>query len=469
MRSIQTRLAGGLSLSLILLLTVQWIVVGVSIRKLTESYIATHLVQDSETLLASLFLSDNSDINLNKTKLGLVFSQPFSGQYYKVSVADKEFRSRSLWDTDLTHAAANSQRNIQTIVAGPQQQTLLQITSRYTKNSKLIVISVAEDLSPIYKDITAFQIRYGIMTLVVAFILLVTQAFIINKNLKPLDKIRKELKLLDKGIISQLQENVPTEVLPLIRELNQQLKVFSLRLERSRNATGNLAHALKTPLSLLYQLTDDPWIQQNKNIRASLLQSIKTIEENINRELKRAQIAGVKFAARQSSLEPEIKSLLKTLRTIYQEKKLHIHYKIPDGMLCNMDRQDLLEMLGNVLDNACKWAKNEVLLTIKVREKSKNIKNGRNNGELIFIVEDDGSGCTSDEMSQLTTRGIRLDEQTSGSGLGMSIVQGIVKDYIGQLDISRSKKLGGLCVQINIPFPGYQENDLSDKVDPDPV
>ncbi len=466
MRSIQTRLAAGLSLSLILLLTVQWVVVVVSIRQLTESYIATHLIQDSETLLASLVLSDNSDINLTKTKLGLVFSQPFSGQYYKVSVADKEFRSRSLWDTDLTHAAANSQRNIKTIVAGPQQQKLLQITNRYTKNSKLIVISVAENLTPIYKDITDFQILYGIMTLVVVFVLLIIQAFIINKNLKPLDKIRKELKSLDKGKIAQLQENVPTEVLPLVQELNHQLTVFSLRLDRSRNATGNLAHALKTPLSLLYQLSDDPWIQQNNNIRSSLLQSIKTIEENIKHELKRAQIAGVKFAARHSKLEPEIKSLLETLQTIYIQKKLNIHYTMPTGMLCNMDRQDLMELLGNVMDNACKWAKHEVLLKIKITDDSNDSKYI---SELIFIVEDDGPGCSSDEMLKLTTRGIRLDEQASGFGLGLSIVQGIIKDYNGQLDISSSKKLGGLCVQMNIPFPEYRDDDPSGKIDPDPV
>jgi len=440
MHSIQSRLALGLSLSLILLLLVQWIVVGVSIRYLSESYIATHLTQDSETLLASLLLTDKNTIKLNKTKLGLVFSQPFSGQYYKITVADTDLRSRSLWDTDLNHADTLDTNHVQMIVEGPQQQTLLQITNHYTKNAKNILITVAEDLTPIYKDITVFQIRYSIVTLLIALILIAVQVFIVNKNLKPLDKIRRELQALEKGVISELQEDVPTEVLPLVQELNLQLTAFRRRLERSRNATGNLAHALKAPLSLLYQLADNPYLQKNNDIKKQLLEPIKKIEQIINRELKRARIAGVQLIARYSKLEPEIQSLIETLKTIYQEKNLKLRYNMPEAVLCNMERQDLLEMLGNVLDNACKWAKHTVLLTID------------NNPDLVFSIDDDGPGCTVDEIVNLTTRGTRLDEQTSGHGLGLSIVKEIVDDYQGKLDITASTKLDGLCVIIIIPF-----------------
>ena len=105
-----------------------------------------------------------------------------------------------------------------------------------------------------------------------------------------------------------------------------------------------------------------------------------------------------------------------------------------------MDRQDLMEMLGNVLDNACKWAKHEVLLTITDEQ------------ELLFTIEDDGSGCTVEEMDKLTKRGVRLDEQETGHGLGLSIVQGIVEDYFGKLLFSYSKKMGGLKVTISIPI-----------------
>jgi len=446
--SIQTRLAAGLSLSLLVLLTAQWLVVGVSIRYLTEAYIAAHLIQDSETLLAALLIANANEISLDKSKLSPVYARPFSGQYYKLSIGGKDFRSRSLWDTDLPHSAElplgltakDRQKFTKSIVAGPQAQTLLQVTSRYSKKSTSITVTVAEDLTSIYKDITRFQVRYGIVSLVVALLLLAIQSFIIKKNLKPLDKIRRELMALEKGIVNNLQEDVPTEVLPLVRELNHQLKAFSQRLDRSRNATGNLAHALKTPLSLLSQLTNNEWIQQNQTIKDTLTQSVNTIEQTINRELKRARIAGAQLGGRHTELEPEIKSLIETLRAIYQQKSLNIHYTMPAKILCHMDRQDLMEMLGNVLDNACKWAKHEVLLTITDEQ------------ELLFTIEDDGSGCTVEEMDKLTKRGVRLDEQETGHGLGLSIVQGIVEDYFGKLLFSYSKKMGGLKVTISIPI-----------------
>jgi len=445
--SIQTRLAAGLSLSLLVLLTAQWLVVGVSIRYLTEGYIASHLIQDSETLLAALAIANTNEISLDKSKLSPVYARPFSGQYYKLSIGGKDIRSRSLWDTDLTHSVEppttpsekERLRYTKSIVAGPQAQTLLQVTSRYSKKSTSIAVTVAEDLTSIYKDITRFQVRYGIVSLVVALLLLAIQSLIIKRNLKPLDKIRRELMALEKGIVNHLQEDVPNEVLPLVQELNHQLKAFSQRLDRSRNATGNLAHALKTPLSLLSQLANNEWIQQNQTIKDTLIQSVSTIEQTINRELKRARIAGAQLGGRHTELEPEILSLIETLRAIYQQKALNIQYTMPANVLCNMDRQDLMEMLGNVLDNACKWAKNEVLLTITDEQ------------ELTFNIEDDGPGCTVEEMDKLTKRGVRLDEQETGHGLGLSIVQGIVEDYLGALTIATSKDLGGLSVQIRIP------------------
>jgi len=441
--SIQSRLAAGLSVSLLALLAVQWLVVGVSIRYLSEGYIATHLVQDAETLLVALSISPDADVSLDKSKIGPVFSRPFSGQYYKVSVGDKVFRSRSLWDTDLSHSPEHppngGQNVIRSIVAGPQGQLLLQITGHYSKKSRSIRITVAEDLSVIYEEITEFQLRYGIMSLAVVLVLLAIQAVIIKKNLNPLEKIRRELMALEKGVVNHLQEDVPSEVLPLVRELNQQLKAIGQRLDRSRNATGNLAHALKTPLSLLSQLANNDRIRQDQTVRDSLVQSVDTIERTINRELKRARIAGAQLGGRHTELEPEITSLVDTLGAIYQQKNLNISVIIPPKVLCNMDRQDLMEMLGNVLDNACKWAKSKVLLTVEEQQ------------DLSFVIEDDGPGCTPEAMAKLTNRGMRLDEQTSGHGLGLSIVQGIVDDYSGSLQISSSKNFSGLKVTITIP------------------
>ena len=438
MKSIQTRLAGGLIISLILFLIVQWLLIGASIRFLSEAYIATRLEHDAQSLLSALDFKTRP-VSFDVSCVGAIYIQPFSGHYYRIKTGDNEFRSRSLWDTNLPLLALNHGQSQLTQEQGPQQQKLLVFHSAYKSRRELILISVAEDLTPILQDIQTFQVRHTEISIVVLAILVLIQVYIVRFSLKPLDATRRELENLEKGVINQLNENVPIEIQPLVEELNFQLKAIKKRLERSRNATGNLAHALKTPLTLIMQLAESDELSQSPGVRNKLLRHAETIQQSIERELKRARMAGSNVAGRQTHLLPEINDLHKTLAAIYRHKNIGMNISVPDEATCSVERQDLLEILGNVVENAYKWAAQRINITVEQRN------------DIVISVEDDGPGCEPGCMEELLGRGARADEQVAGHGLGLSIVAELVADYQGHVSFSRSAALGGLQVTIHLP------------------
>ncbi|NNF97068.1 MAG: hypothetical protein HKM94_09095 [Halobacteria archaeon] len=158
------------------------------------------------------------------------------------------------------------------------------------------------------------------------------------------------------------------------------------------------------------------------------------MQQLIERELRRARIAGEGPTGSHFIAENEIAPLIDTLQSIYHQKRLSIETHFPKNLLIPVDREDALELLGVLMDNACKWANKSVCLTI------------RTDNKITIIVEDDGSGVSDALVTQLTQRGKRLDESVTGYGLGLSIAQDITEQYHGSLDLGRSEKLGGFCV-----------------------
>jgi signal transduction histidine kinase len=439
MKSIRSRLAGGLIFSLIIFLIVQWLLIGTSIRYLSEAYVATRLEHDAQSLLAALDFKVDP-VTLNSDIVDTIYKQPFSGHYYKIKTRHSEFRSRSLWDTNLPVAELGLGQSRLSNSGGPQNQMLLVFHTTYKKNQNLIFISVAEDLTDILQDIQTFRWQHTIISIVILSILVLIQGYIVKKNLKPLDTVRRDLENLEKGVVNQLNENVPEEIFPLVKELNHQLIAIRKRLDRSRNATGNLAHALKTPLTLIMQVAAGDELKQYPDIKNKLIQHSEAIQQSIERELKRARMAGSNVVGTQTHLFTEVNDLVKTLSAMYKQKNLSINIDIPQAAVCSIDRQDMLEILGNVLENAYKWATRHIKVSVK------------QNGDTLITVEDDGPGHDTDEMEKLIGRGARADENIAGHGLGLSIVSEIIREYHGNLEFSRSPSLGGLCASIRIPL-----------------
>jgi len=439
MRSLEGKLGAGLLLSLITTLVILWIFVSMSIRYLTEDYIYTRLAHDSETLLAAV-IKDSPDFEIQTSRLGAIYQQPFSGHYYEITRDEQLIRSRSLWDQRLNYAVDESQQVVRLLQAGPQQQTLLLLVSNFLKQGQTITIAVAEDFTPVEDSITAFQLRFTLSILVILASLITLQIWIMRRGLKPLVKLQVDLKSLEKGTIRRLETSVPSELISLVTEINQLHSTLESRLTRHRNALADLAHTLKRPLTVIQQVSKDPKLDALPEIRQVLERQADTTRQLTQRILNRARLAGAVQPESPFDFEKDLSELIDTLGMMYRDKNLVISTKIPSEPQCKFDREDILELLGNVLDNACKWAEHAVLITAAQKT------------ALTFIIEDDGPGAPKDSLHAINQRGIRLDETVEGHGLGLAIVSDIVKHYNGTITYGSSKKLGGFQMKITLPL-----------------
>ncbi len=292
----------------------------------------------------------------------------------------------------------------------------------------------------VYSDATRFHERLLSMSwlalaagLVLVVALLFVQHLILRRTTSRLDAIRADIERLGHGEILALPEDVPEEVRPLVVEFNLLLQRFDHRLRQSRNALGNLAHSLKGPLNLLIRAADD-------SHEASVVkQNAVRIHQLIDGELRRARLVGRTSAGRRFDLAAELDTLGGLLAQVHTGKSVDIRLAEGAGVEILHDRQDMLELIGNLLDNAVKWAESTVMV------------NARHADGLLLEIEDDGPGVSDEELVRLTERGVRLDESVAGHGLGLAIVKDIVATYNGELELDRSVRLGGLRVSIRLP------------------
>lgn len=439
MRSLRTRLDAGLIVSLALIFSAQWAIVGGAIRLLAENYVASRLQHDADNLLAALTFGEGGAPELSPDRIDPIYKRPFSGHYFKIAVGDRLLRSRSLWDQDLLLPPVSVGARAVQRLPGPQGQTLLVLNGGFRKQGRDVAIAVSEDLTPIEADIRRFQLRYGLVSLAALIFLIAAQRWIVAAGLRPLQKARDDVAALERGEIERLREEAPDEVKPLIGEINRLLEATRQRLARSRNATGNLAHALKAPLTLLLQAADRDEMRAHPALRDELIRRTGTVRDLIERELKRARLSGSASPGRPYSLREEIPPLLDALTKIYHEKPLRFETDLPEGRVTLGDREDLLELFGNLLDNAAKWAQGRVALKVEADEAVR------------ITVEDDGPGCAPEALDRLSRRGVRIDESAVGHGLGLSIVKEIVDQYSGEIGFGRSERLGGFKVWVKLP------------------
>jgi len=262
---------------------------------------------------------------------------------------------------------------------------------------------------------------------------------IVRRSLRSLSIIKKELQALSTGEIKSLSKQVPSEIHPLVDEVNHLLLQLGKQLKRSRNSTGNLAHSLKHPLNLLIQLAESEGSKLPQAIRDELRINTQQIHQLMESELKRARLVGSGVPGQRFSPQNELPGLIDVLERVYHDKTLNIECNIMPELEFSADRNDMLELFGNLLDNACKWSSGHVRCNIFY------------DNSLIIQIEDDGPGCDDQQLSTLTQRGVRVDEATTGAGLGLAIVKDIVELYLGEINFSRSE-LGGLCVLVSLPI-----------------
>lgn len=435
MKSLQLRLGIGLLISLISVFIALWWLTSSSIRNLAEEYVASHLAHDAESIVEAVHFDDRNTPTLEGDQIEPVYLQPFSGQYYQVTSPSHVLRSPSLGDQYLTLPALGAGETRRLYSTGPQHQTLIIMAYGYHRQNRPVTVAVAEDLSPLLTLISAFQQRYTLIALAVLLVLITVQALILQSGFHPLKRIQQQIRDLEKGDRNQLDTQVPLEVSALVDEVNWLLNVLEQRLQRSRNALGDLAHALKTPLTVLQQLSREDDLQAHTDICQTLQTQTTHMQRMMARVLKRARMAGSGPALAKFDIAQEIPALINVLHNMYRDKQLTIDFASPVTGTVLIDREDMLELTGNLLDNACKWAKSRVSLSIAI------------NHEVCLRVEDDGPGAPDADIAHLLQRGVRLDESVHGHGLGLSIAQLIAEEYGGHLKLGRSTTLGGFSAE----------------------
>jgi signal transduction histidine kinase len=434
-RSIQRRL----SLGLISVMVVVGLVLAQTSLWLFElglqRYLEAGLRNASENLLVALVRGPQG-LQLDERRLTPAYQRPFSGHYFRIDFADVHWRSRSLWDQELPQLdRPGLHSNLQ---LGPGGQKLLVLRTDYRRLGQAISISVAQDYTPVRDSFRRMQqvgLGLGVAGLV---LILLLQRITVRRALRPLEKAREQIAQLQRGQRSQLDEQVPRELEPLVTQINHLLAHTEDSLKRSRNALGNLGHALKTPLAVLQSLASNEKLDSNPELRTLLLEQLEQVRQRLNRELNRARLSGDALPGAHLDCDAELPGLLATLNMIHGEH-LHLAYVAPPGLHLPWDREDLLELLGNLLDNACKWADAEVRLTV-----------AETGAGFSLAVEDDGPGIPEDRRDQVFSRGTRLDEQTDGHGLGLGIVRDIVDTWGGTMALHDSE-WGGLKVLIDLP------------------
>jgi len=256
LNSLQGRLQAGLAASVVVLLLLLWWLVGGAIQKFGEDFVQSRLGHDADSLLSALQVDESGTLKLPSGRMTSIYQQPFSGHYFTVLNAGKTIYSRSLWDESLDVSVVPKGQTRQWTAPGPSGQTLLVWAGGFQKQGQRFTIAVAEDLTPLSESLVRFNWYFAGLSFVVLLVLLGVQQYIVRRSFRPLQQIQREIKNLQQGEVGELTEAVPAEVQPLVREVNHLLRLLAERLKRSRNAMGNLAHALKAPLSLLTQLAE---------------------------------------------------------------------------------------------------------------------------------------------------------------------------------------------------------------------
>lgn len=445
MASLRTQLLRTLALMLVLVFVTQGFVLYGALAHLSDSQTLMHLAHDGDTVLSALEPDGQGGLRLDERRVESVYRQPGSGQYFLVRTGGAgRIASTSLGDFALEIREPGPGETRDYDALGPKGSRLKVLARSAQVHGQPVTVLVAEDMSGAHQEIW----ETGLLSLAVFVPLLALALWLqglgVTRALAPLMRVRDELASRGAGHHARIESPVPREIRPLVDEINRLLVLLDQRLRQSRTAIGNLAHALKTPLAGLLQAGEAPGVPEG--LRQTLREQTGAIHQRVERELRRARLAGPGGQGAGARFNPgvELPMLVRMLKSVHHDKALSIEVQ-GESRITPFDREDLLELLGNLADNACKWARARV--SIRVSEQGGPGSAAR----LEIVVADDGPGCPDDSLASLLERGMRLDESRSGHGLGLTIVRDIVDLHGGRLDLGRSRQLGGLEVRVALP------------------
>ena len=419
---------------------------GFSLAKIFDDHLERNLDRRARVALESLY--KQAEFRDGGLVLEGVHSEPLfdrrpyseSGWYFQIIGPDGTILQKSyslfLETLELPAAAPTALRRL--VIAGPANQRLLVLEQPvFFESEKPFRFAVGTDLAQVERDAAPFNRVLSWSLGILWFGLLVASVVQIYVGLRPLGRIRAGLADIRNGRAERLEGDFPAEVTPLADELNAHLGHIAAIVERARTHVGNLAHSLKTPLSVLTNeaaAASGPFAE-------TVRRQAQIMGRRVDHHLVRARTAAVgDVLGARTAVQPVLEDLSRTLRRIHRGRKIEVSFDDTGPMDFRGDRQDFEEMVGNLMDNACKWAASEVAVSA-----------GRQDGRLRIVVDDDGPGLAPEEREKALRRGGRLDETVPGTGLGLSIVEEIAGLYGGHFSLQDSPT-SGLRAVLELPL-----------------
>ena len=399
-----------------------------------------------ETLIGASRVDSSDGITVVSTIGDPRFFQPYSGWYWQVNNGTKTLvRSRSMWDQVFT--------SDKRLIGGRSQfiDSVNQTNERdkFIETKKLHIIErnisfpgidspvtfiVSGDTEEYQQNINKFDNTLSVILFILGTGLMIAVFLQVKFGLLPLNKIKASLFKVRNGDEDKLKESYPLEVQPLASEINELLDHNAKIIDRAKTHVGNLAHVLKTPLAVISnEIKTEDNIMNNQVI---------LMKRHIDRYLKKAHLESVgTFSKEKINIIDLVKKMISIFKKLYPDVQINLDESVQEAFVFgSMD--DLEEVIGNIIENACKYGKNKIEVEIRISEKN----------NLQLVISDDGLGLSQEQMNKVFARGFRIDEQKPGTGLGLNIVKDIVETYMkGKVTLSKSK-LGGLEVNILLPL-----------------
>ncbi len=443
-------LAGGISTIVALTIT------AIAISYLFEAYFQKRLIDelrvDLTQLTAALVVQENGDMEIGE--LGdLRYNQPFGGRYWQVQSGDSApVFSRSLWDQPLTLSLPDTFGETQaTSVTAPFGAELLALSWRITIDGvdipAGIAISVATDLAELNAASAQFRMNIVFWLVLLGIALILASWLQVRVGLKPLEQIRADLETASRDETGQLSTAYPTEVMPLVDTINTLLERQKTNLANARRRSADLAHGLKTPLTVLAAHADDIRADGDRDRADQIADQIASMRFFVERELARSRVSPSRRAS--TSLKHATTEMVKTINSLPGADKIEWRVDVPEGINVPSDAHDLSELLGNLLDNARKYAVSDVSISAQETE-----------NQIELRIVDDGPGLHEAELDKVTKPGQQGSESVDGYGLGLAIVQDILDLQGGKLEL---QNITGKGLSITVTWPRAEPQQIANR------
>ncbi|MFK8015329.1 MAG: ATP-binding protein [Gammaproteobacteria bacterium] len=450
MRSLSARLLLVVSILLIVFFGLTIIVLEVAFERAAEKAVEDRL--DARVImLLSAAVTDNDKLKIPAILPEPLFSTPGSGVLGQIVSGPDQLIWRSISSVGVTvpgqalsvagqrrfsRLDASDGEPVFTLALGVEFEDLPPRDPPYT-------FVVSERTAPFNAQVAKFRGQLFTYFAALALALLGTQAFALRWVLGPLRQAADEIQDIEQGERRELSTGYPTELAGLTRNTNRLLSAERKRRSRYRNTLGNLAHSLKTPLAVLRNTLSG---RREQALDTDLMQQqIDRMNDIVGYQLHRASASGgMTLGQERVDLVAVVRDITDALGKVYADKSVRIVVTAPDALLAQGDRGDVMEMFGNVLDNAFKWCESTVQVSVRGRTRADG-----GDGGFVFAVDDDGPGIAPDQRERVLARGARADESVSGQGIGLAVVRELVEVSGGELTLSDGS-LGGVCVTIQI-------------------